>query len=93
LTRITHWARSTGLALTLTVVPVAAAESAAAAEPAGRVYVQTSPDRGATAAHPATTSSTYASTPGATSGCRAAERIRPAPVRRGQGWSSRRAGD
>lgn len=37
----TRWARSAGLALILTLVPIAAARPAAAAEPVGHVYVQT----------------------------------------------------
>jgi 6-phosphogluconolactonase len=39
--RVTRWARAAGLALILTVVPIAAANPAAATEPAGHVYVQT----------------------------------------------------
>lgn len=39
--RFTRWARSAGLALILTAVPIAAAIPAVAAEPAGHVYVQT----------------------------------------------------
>jgi len=39
--RITRWARSAALSLIVAIVPIAAAQPAAADEPAGHVYVQT----------------------------------------------------
>jgi hypothetical protein len=41
MTRFIHKVRSAGLALALMLVPVAAAQPATAAEPAGHVYIQT----------------------------------------------------
>jgi 6-phosphogluconolactonase len=39
--RITRWARSAALSLIVAIVPIAAAQPAAASEPVGHVYVQT----------------------------------------------------
>jgi 6-phosphogluconolactonase len=41
MSRISRWARSAALSLIVAIVPIAAAQPAAASEPAGHVYVQT----------------------------------------------------